>query len=106
MIIIPYFVTEFCEKQAKTVGYIRVDVNVFDKEGGNFLYKHGLTFGADLMFHGTDGTTLSMMDYITKTLTYSRKHITICLNGKLLSDIKPLLLPPPETPPEINLGNT
>lgn len=106
MITIPEFVKDYIKVQAKEKGSIRVDINVFDKEGGRFLYKHGLTFTRDLNFHGTGGYTLGIEEYLARTLTYARKSITICINGKLLSDIHPILLPPPSTPPEIDLTHT
>lgn len=104
MITIPEFIKDYIKVQVKEKGFIRIDINVFDKEGGRFLYKHGLNFANDLNFHGTDGYTLGIEEYLARTLTYTKKPISVCINGKLLTDIKQLALPPPLTPPLIDLS--
>lgn len=95
--IIPDFVKHYMNTCLNEKGVVRVDVNVYDKPDGKFLYKHGLDFGKDLHFHGMNGFTMSIEDYLYRTLTHTIKPITVCINGRLLTDIMP---PIPINPPE------
>ena len=102
---IPYFVKEWFKEELKTKDLLKVDVDVFDYEE-KFLYRHGLTFANDQKFHGTNGYTLSIEDYIKRLLHFAKRPIKIYINQTLLSDIQPKYLPPPEVPTEIDLSNT
>jgi hypothetical protein len=102
---VPQFVTDWFTEELKTKDLLQVDVEVFDYSE-KFLFRHGLTFARDLKFHGTNGYSLHINDYIKRLLHFSKRPIKIYVNRTLLSDIQQKYLPPPEVPTAIDLSNT
>jgi hypothetical protein len=103
---IPYFVNDFFKEQIREKGVLIVEVDVFDQnDETKFLYRHGLTFGIDMHFHGANSYTLSINEYLKRLLTYTIKPIKIYVNKVALNTIEPKALPPVITPIEIDLTN-
>lgn len=104
---VPDHVMDWLKKEAKTKGTIRVDIEVYHDDSLTHLAtRHGLSFSYDLKFHGANGFTYGIEDYLLQTLNYTRRYIKILVNGMDLAEIKLPQLLPPEIPPEIDLSNT
>jgi len=95
------------KKEAKDKNAVKVDIEVYHDDALTHLkLRHGLSFSWDLQFHGLNGYTLGIEEYLLRTLNHSRSYIKILVNGTPLDEIKVPQLLPPEAMPEIDLSHT